>query len=97
MSVIAKGFSDVQLRWSAMERELYALWQGVVGMERRIKGFRTFCYMDHKNNLFTSSLLGNRRVNKQFLRWALDLEEYGSRLKRDRCSRGSQAVTDAVL
>ena len=36
IDVIAKGFSDVQLRWSAMERELYALWQGVVGMERLI-------------------------------------------------------------
>ena len=39
VSVIAKAFQDVQLRWSAMERELYALWQGVVGHERLIKGF----------------------------------------------------------
>ncbi len=33
ISIIAKPFTDVQLRWSAMERELYALWQGVVGHE----------------------------------------------------------------
>ena len=33
ISVIAKEFTDVQQRWSAMERELYALWQGVVGHE----------------------------------------------------------------
>ena len=33
IDITAKGFSDVQLRWSAMERELYALWQGVVGLE----------------------------------------------------------------
>ena len=38
VSIIAKGFSDVQQRWSAMERELYALWQGVVGHERMIRG-----------------------------------------------------------
>ena len=38
-SIIAKGFNDTQLRWSAMERELYALWQGVVGHDRLIKGF----------------------------------------------------------
>ena len=36
VSIIAKGFTDVQQRWSAMERELYALWQGVVGHERYI-------------------------------------------------------------
>jgi hypothetical protein len=36
IAVIAKGFTDVQQRWSAMERELYALWQGVVGHERLI-------------------------------------------------------------
>ena len=35
----AKAFLDVQLRWFAMERELYALWQGVVGHERYTKGF----------------------------------------------------------
>ena len=26
VAIIAKGFTDVQQRWSAMERELYALW-----------------------------------------------------------------------
>ena len=31
ISIVAKGFTDVQQRWSAMERELFALWQGVVG------------------------------------------------------------------
>ena len=40
IAVIAKGFTDVQQRWSAMERELYALWQGVVGHERLIKEFK---------------------------------------------------------
>ena len=42
IALIAKAFQDVQLRWSAMERELYALWQGVVGHERLIKGFTVF-------------------------------------------------------
>ena len=28
IAITAKGFSDAQLRWSAMERELYALLQG---------------------------------------------------------------------
>ena len=34
VSIIAKGFTDVQQRWSAMERELYALWRGVVEHEK---------------------------------------------------------------
>jgi hypothetical protein len=38
IAVITKAFSEVQLRWSAMERELYALWQGVVGHEKLITG-----------------------------------------------------------
>ena len=28
ISMITKSFNDTQLAWSAMERELYALWQG---------------------------------------------------------------------
>ena len=46
------------------------------------KGLEVLVLMDHRNNLFTSSLLGNRRVNKKLLRWSLDLEEYGTRLVR---------------
>jgi hypothetical protein len=42
ISIVAKGFTDVQQRWSAMERELFALWQGVVSHERLIKGFKTY-------------------------------------------------------
>ena len=65
IALIAKAFQDVQLRWSAMDRELYALWQGVVGHERLIKGFKFFCYMDHKNNLFSEAQLDNRRRSKK--------------------------------
>ena len=59
ISVLAKGFSDVQQRWSAMERELYALWQSVMERERLIKGFKCFCCIDHKNNIFSDAQLDN--------------------------------------
>ena len=65
IAVIAKGFTDVQQRWSAMERELYALCQGVVGHERLIKGFKCYCYIDHKNNIFSDAQLDNRRRSKK--------------------------------
>jgi len=76
IGMISKAFSDTQLRWSAMERELYGLWQGVVGFERLIRGFKVYVYMDHKNNLYSEALLDNRRVAKKMLNWALELQHF---------------------
>ena len=44
ISIVAKEFTDVQRRWSAMERELFALWQGVMSHERLVKGFKTLLH-----------------------------------------------------
>ena len=57
-----------------MERELYALWQAVVGHEKMIRGLLTFVYIDHKNNLFVHSMLDNRRIAKKVSNWALELQ-----------------------
>ena len=76
IAVIAKRFTDVQQRWSAMERELYALWQGVVGHERLIKGFKCYCDIDHKNNIFSDAQLDNRRRSKKMSNWALELQQF---------------------
>ena len=57
-------------------RELYALWQGVVGHERLIKGFKCYCYIDHKNNLFSEAQLDNRRRSKKMSNWALELQGF---------------------
>ena len=59
-----------------MERELYALWQGVVGHERLIKGFKCYCYIDHKNNIFSDAQLDNRRRSKKMSNWALELQQF---------------------
>ena len=59
-----------------MERELYALWQGVIGMDGCIKGFHTIVYMDHKNNLYSEAQLDNRRRSKKMSNWALELQQY---------------------
>ena len=50
-----------------MERELYALWQATLGCEKYIRGLLGFVYLDHKNNLFTPSMLDNRRIANQSL------------------------------
>ena len=59
-----------------MERELYALWQGVLGHERLIRGFKVICYIGHKNNLFSEAQLDNRRRSKKMSNWALDLQHF---------------------
>ncbi len=75
-AAVTEGFSDVQQRWSAMERELYALWQGVVSHERVINGFRVYCCIDHKINLFSDAQLDNRRRSKKMSNWALELQAF---------------------
>ena len=35
---------------------------------------------DHRNNLFTNAMRGNRRINKKILRWSLDIEDFGDRI-----------------
>ena len=76
ISIVAKAFDDTQLRWSAMERELYALWQAVVKHERFLKGLLCYVYVDHKNNMFVSSMLDNRRIAKKVSNWALELQHF---------------------
>ena len=37
------------------------------------KGFKAYCYADHKNNLFSEAQLGNRHRSKKMSNWALGL------------------------
>ena len=60
----SKSFEDAATRWSAFERELFGLMEGCAASEPLTKGFAVLVYMDHRSNLFTGSLLGNKRVNK---------------------------------
>jgi hypothetical protein len=49
---------------------------GICELGKLIKGFQTYVYMDHKNNLFTEAQLGNRRRIKQMSNWALELQQF---------------------
>ena len=82
IAVFSRSFSATESAWSAFERELYALREALAAVHHLTKGFVIHVFMDHKNNLFTNSLLSNRRVNKKLLRWALDIEELGDRVHR---------------
>ena len=76
IAIAARPFDETQLRWSAMERELYSLWQSAVKHERFIKGLLCVVYTDHKNNMFLSSMLDNRRIAKKVSNWALELQQF---------------------
>ena len=47
-AMFTQAFDKTQLNWSAMEREFYGLWKGVVKHERYNKGLRTYVYIGHK-------------------------------------------------
>ena len=48
----------------------------MVGHERLIKGFKCYCYIDHKNNVFSDAQLDNRRRSKKLSNWALELQQF---------------------
>ena len=59
-----------------MERELYALWPAVVKHDRCITGLKVFVYTEHKNNMFQSAALDNRRIAKNVSNWATELPHF---------------------
>merc|ERR1711972_1179849 len=43
-------------------------------MGKYLRGLLTYVYIDHKNHLFTESMLDNRRIAKKVSNWALELQ-----------------------
>ena len=73
--ISSKSLTPTEQAWSAFERELFGIREALALAEPYIKDFQTVVLTDHKNNLFTGSLLSNRRVHKKLLRWVIDIEE----------------------
>ena len=89
------ALSKTEQAWSAFEREMFGMREALAAVHHIVKGFPVIVYTDHRNNLFTSSLLGNRRIHKKLLGCALDLEEMGSRIKRVWIKSKDHALGDA--
>ena len=64
------------------ERELDAMRESLASADHLTQGFRVIVCADHKNNIFTGSLLSNRRVDNKLLRWSLDIDDIGDRILR---------------
>ena len=81
-AVYGRSFTATEMGWHTFERELFAYKESLLATEHLTKGFPLLVLTDHKNNLFTSALIGNKRVNKKLLRWSLDIQEHSSRITR---------------
>ena len=82
IACFSKSFSPTEQAWSTFERELNGLKESLTAVDHLIKGFPVIVYTDHKNNLFTGSLLANKRMQKKLLRWTLEIEELGTLVQR---------------
>jgi len=78
----AKSFSPTEQAWSTFERELCGMKEALAAVDNMTRGFPMIVYTDHKNNLFTGSLLSNKRMQKKLLRWTLEIEELGTQVQR---------------
>ena len=72
VAVVGRSFSSTEQGWSTFERELCGLREALSATHHLTKGFVVIVYTDHRNNLFTSSLFANKRINKKLLRWSLE-------------------------
>ncbi len=82
IACFSKSFSPTEQAWSTFERELCGLKDSLIAVDPMTRGFPLVVLTDHKNNLFTQSLLGNRRMQKKLLRWSLELEDLCTRVTR---------------
>ncbi|MEO2123515.1 MAG: RNase H-like domain-containing protein, partial [bacterium] len=85
IAVYNGSFNETERAWHTFERELCGMRNALSATEHLTKGFTVTLYTDHKNNLFTGAMLGNKRINKKLLRWSMECEEYGvgSRIRRE--------------
>ena len=57
-----------------MEREGHALYEGALFAQRHAKGFRLMVFTDHRNNTFRGKVAPSRRISKNMLRIAIELD-----------------------
>ena len=68
---LSKSFSDVQSRWSTIEKECYAIFYAFRELEHRIRDRKFTLRTDHRNLLFL-----NAQPNQKVTRWKLAIQDY---------------------
>ena len=96
IAAYGRPFSSTESAWSAWGRELFAFRDSLAATDHLQKGFLVTAFTDHRNNLFTGNMKGNKRVNKKILRWSLDSEEYGDRINLRWVKGVDNVLADAI-
>ena len=65
IAAYGRSFSATEAAWSAWERELIAFRESLAATDHLQKGFKVTCFTDHRNNIFTGAMKGNKRINKK--------------------------------
>jgi hypothetical protein len=68
---LSKAFSDVQRRWSVIEREAYGIFAGITQLEHLLRDRQFTLRTDHRNLLYL-----NAQASPKVTRWKLRLMEF---------------------
>ena len=68
---LSKTFSDVQKRWSTIEKECYSIFYALRELEHLIRDRKFTLRTDHRNLLFL-----NAQATSKVTRWKLAIQEY---------------------
>jgi transposase InsO family protein len=68
---LSKSFTDVQKRWSTIEKECYAIFYSITALEHLIRDRKFTLRTDHRNLIFL-----NAQASAKVTRWKLAIQEY---------------------
>jgi transposase InsO family protein len=68
--------SDVQLRWSTVEKECFAIFCACMEMEYLIRDRKFHLRTDHRNLTFLNNPHGTKGTSEKVVRWRLAIQEF---------------------
>lgn len=73
---MSHSLSEVEGRWSTIEKECYAIFRAFQDMEYLIRDRRFHLLTDHRNLVFMSNPSGTKGTSEKVLRWRLAIQAY---------------------
>jgi hypothetical protein len=70
------SLSDVECRWSTIEKECYAIFRAFQEMAYLIRDRKFHLLTDHRNLTFMANPSGNKSTSEKVVRWRLAIQEY---------------------
>jgi hypothetical protein len=73
---MSHSLSDVQCRWSTVEKECYAIFRAFMDMEYLLRDRKFHLLTDHRNLTFLSNPSGAKGTSEKVVRWRIAIQEY---------------------